>query len=112
MHVRIKAAILLEITILITLPRQWTSVPIDALQVVTFGPEPARCHARDVFQGSELVFGRLISMIMAAVVAIRTIASQIVDVAHVYFLHPIDFVLVVVEEWVDTLAVFVTRDSQ
>ncbi len=112
MHVNVKATILLEVAILVALARQRTSVTIDAPKIVAFHTELAWRHAGDVLQSGVFIFARLISVVMGAVIAVRTVTPKIMYIAHVYLLHPIDLDLVVLQGGIDSLAIAVARNGQ
>lgn len=84
---------------------------IDTDRVVAFRSVPAGRHASDILESCKLIFIGLIRMVVGAFIAVGAVFPQIMYVAHVNFLDPIDFVLVVLQLGVNTLAPAVTSDA-
>lgn len=84
---------------------------INTQEIIALGPEPARRHARNIFEGREFILRRLVPVIVGALDAVGAVAAEVVDVAHVDLLDAVDFALVVLQLGVDALAVAVARDA-
>lgn len=69
---------------------------IDALCVLATAAILARSHARDKAKRHDLVFRRLITVLMCAAPFVRALVSKKMDVAHLHLLDAVDFSFVIV----------------
>lgn len=72
----------------------------------------ARCHASDETEGSHLAFSGLVGVEVRAVLFVRALVPEEMDVAHLYLLDAVHFDLVVVLTWwVDALTGAIASDD-
>lgn len=80
---------------------------VNAFDILTRSAIITRCLASDISQCRYFVLVRFVEMIVRAFITIRTIATEEVDIAHFYLLHPFDFGLVILNWWINPLAIFI-----
>jgi len=114
MHVLVEPAVISKMAFFATFDTRWTSVArplvsislssstaktlpmaVNAFAIFARGAKITRCLASDISQRRDLVLVRFVEVIVRALVAVRTIAAEEVDIAHFYLLHPFDFGFVI-----------------
>lgn len=107
MHVLVEPAVISKVAFFATFDARGTSVarslvsmscsqkiaktipmPVNALAIFAGGAKVTWCLASDISQRRYLVLVRLVGMIVRALITVRAIAAEEMDIAHFYLLHP------------------------
>lgn len=78
---------------------------IDAFCVIAICPKSARRHAGHILECFQFVLVGRVKMIMSAVVAIRAIVAQVMNIAHVDFLDTFHLVFIIFYVRIHTLVI-------